>query len=148
MTKFMVKYRDMLRLPANVDLGLLTLRLGFGFFMMYLHGYGKISGGPEKWAKTGASMQNLGIDFLPVFWGFMAAFSEFFCSILIMAGIFFRPASFLLAVTMIVAVVFHLSLPETSPYAGWSGATHALEFLIIYVAFLIAGPGNYVVKFR
>lgn len=138
----------MMRFAKDVDLGLLILRLGIGFSMMYFHGYEKLAGGTERWAKTGANMQNLGIDFLPVFWGFMAAFSEFFCSILIMAGILFRPAAFLLAVTMIVAAVFHLSLPETSPYAGWSGASHALELLTVYVVFLVAGPGKRVVKFR
>ena len=132
----------------DVDLGLLVLRLCIGFSMAFFHGYEKLVGGPERWVKTGASMQNLGIEFLPVFFGFMAAFSEFFCSIFIMAGIFFRPATFFLAATMIVAAVFHLSLPETSPAAGWSGASHALELLAVYVALMISGPGRHAVRFR
>ena len=132
----------------DMDLGLLVLRLSIGFSMAFFHGYAKLLGGPERWEKTGASMQNLGVDFLPVFFGFMAAFSEFFCSIFIIAGIFFRPATFFLAVTMIVAAVYHLSLPESSPGAGWNGASHALELLAVYVALMIAGPGKHTLGFK
>lgn len=125
------------------DLGLLVLRLGIGFSMLLLHGWGKISAGPEQWERIGGSMANLGIDFLPVFWGFMAAFSEFFCSAFLVLGVFFRPAAFLLMGTMLVAAVRHLSLPAGEPGSGFSGASHALEFLTVYVALFLTGPGRY-----
>lgn len=127
----------------DLDLGLLLLRVGFGFSMLIFHGYGKLIGGPERWAKVGGSLQTFGIDFYPVFWGFMAAFAESFCSVFIIAGIFFMPATFLLSVNMIVAVLFHLYLPEESPAAGWSGASHAIEYLFVYVVLMISGPGKY-----
>ena len=127
----------------DLDLGVLLLRVGFGFSMLIFHGYGKLLGGPERWAKLGSSLQNFGIDFYPVFWGFMAAFAEFFCSAFIIAGIFFMPATFLLSVNMIVAVLFHLYLPEESPAAGWQGASHAIEYLFVYVVLMISGPGKY-----
>jgi len=65
-------------LSSLADIGMLTLRLGSGLIFIFIHGLGKITGGPEHWAKIGGSMSNIGINFLPEFWGFMAAFSEFF----------------------------------------------------------------------
>lgn len=125
------------------DLGLLILRLGIGLSMLLFHGWGKISGGPERWEGIGGQMANLGIDVFPVFWGFMAAFSEFFCSAFLVLGIFFRPAAFLLIGTMFVASIRHLSLPAGEPGSGFSGASHALEFLTVYVALFLIGPGRY-----
>ncbi len=131
------------RRDRDVDLAIFLLRVGFGFSMLIFHGYGKLIGGPERWAKVGGSLQTFGIDFYPVFWGFMAAFAEFFCSAFIIMGIFFIPATFLLSVNMIVAVLFHLYLPEESPAAGWQGASHAIEYLFVYVVLMISGPGKY-----
>lgn len=111
--------------------------------MLIFHGYGKLVGGPERWAKVGGALQTFGIDFYPVFWGFMAAFAEFFCSAFIIAGIFFMPATFLLTVNMIVAVLFHLYLPEESSAAGWQGASNAIEYLFVYIVLMITGPGRY-----
>lgn len=125
------------------DAGLLLIRIGIGLSMMIFHGSLKIKGGPELWAKVGADVSVIGINFLPLFWGFMAAFSEFFCSFLLILGILFRPAVTLLAVTMAIAVLKHLSLPEGSPVAGWAGASHALELFIVYIALFMTGPGKY-----
>lgn len=125
------------------DIGLLVIRLGIGGSMLVFHGYGKITGGSAAWEGIGGNMKFVGINFLPVFWGFMAAFSEFVGSILIMLGVIFRPATALLAFTMLVAVLRHLSLPADATGAGWSGASHALELLTIYVGLFLTGPGNY-----
>ncbi len=54
------------------DTGLLILRVGLGV-MMIMHGLPKLQGGPELWAGVGKSMGNIGIHFMPTFWGFMAA---------------------------------------------------------------------------
>lgn len=129
--------------PIQRDLGLLVLRLGIGLSMLLFHGWGKITGGPERWKGIGAHMANLGLDFAPTFWGFMAAFSESICSVLIIFGLFFRPAAALLAITMFVAMTRHLGLPEGADGAGWKGASHALEFFTVFVALLLTGPGRY-----
>lgn len=129
--------------PIAMDVGLLAVRLGVGLSMAVFHGWGKISGGPDLWTRVGAGMSNLGIDFLPGFWGFMAAFAEFGCSILLVVGIFFRPAATLLAFTMLVAALRHLNLPADAANAGWKGASHALELLAVYVGLLFCGPGRY-----
>jgi putative oxidoreductase len=129
--------------PIERDVALLILRLGVGLSVMIFHGYGKISGGPEMWKQVGGSMANLGLGFAPVMWGFLAACAEFGASILLVLGVLTRPAAAMLAFTMVVAVITHLNMPPDSPRAGWSGASHALELLTVYVALLFAGPGRY-----
>lgn len=129
--------------PINRDVGLLVVRVGIGLSMLLFHGWGKITGGPELWERIGGNMSNLGITFAPAMWGFFAAFAESVCSALIIVGLFFRPAAALLALTMLVAMIRHLSLPEDAAGAGWKGASHALELFVIYVALLLTGSGRY-----
>lgn len=129
--------------PLNRDAGLLLLRLGVGMSLLIFHGWGKITGGAELWTAIGSNMSNLGISFVPGFWGFMAACAEFFGSALLVLGVFFRPAAALLAFTMIVAMMRHLSIPAGEPGAGFAGASHAMELLSVYVALLLTGPGRY-----
>ena len=125
------------------DLGLLVIRIGVGVSMVVFHGWAKLTGGPERWEKIGAGMSNLGIDFLPVFWGLMAGLSESLGSVLLILGAFFRPAAGVLAFTMIVAALRHLNMPADAPNSGWSGASHALELLCVYVGLALTGPGKY-----
>jgi putative oxidoreductase len=129
--------------PINRNLGLLVIRLGAGVTMLVLHGYGKLVGGPDYWTKVGAGMGNLGVTFVPAFWGFMAMFSEFICSILLVLGVLFRPALILLGFTMFVAIVHHLNLPPDSGMAGWNGASQAVVYFCIYVGLYLTGPGKY-----
>ncbi|REJ79980.1 MAG: DoxX family protein [Acidobacteria bacterium] len=130
------------------DVGLLIIRLGIGTSMLVLHGWGKITGGPERWERLGGTMRNFGIDFAPAFWGFMAGFAETFGSLALILGIAFLPGAALLAFTMFVASVRHLMLPPGDPGAGWSGASHALELMCIYIALIFTGPGRFVVPLR
>ncbi len=132
----------------TADLPIFILRLGFGLSMMIFHGWGKLIGGVEEWERLGImSMQKIGIDFYPAFWGFMAAFAEFFCSAFLILGFFFTPAALVLSINMLVAAMFHLFLPEGSSGAGIKGASHAIEYLIVYVVFMVSGPGKYRVNF-
>jgi putative oxidoreductase len=135
--------RAMSTSPINKDVGLLLIRLGIGFSMMAFHGYTKITGGTELWAGVGANMGHLGIGFAPVFWGFLAAFSEFAGSILLILGVLFRPAALMLAFTMFIAILTHLNMPADAPRAGLSGAAHAIELLVVYVGLFLTGPGRY-----
>ncbi|MBU1948526.1 MAG: DoxX family membrane protein, partial [Candidatus Eisenbacteria bacterium] len=72
--------------PIQRDIGLLIIRIGIGLTVMTLHGYGKIKGGPGLWDNLGGAMSQFGITFAPKFWGFMAAFSEFGGSALLILG--------------------------------------------------------------
>ena len=106
--------------------------------MFLFHGAPKIFGGPEKWEKLGMVMGYLGIHFIPVFWGFMAGFSEFFGGLCIILGLFFRPACSLLVLTMTVAAVRHFSIGD-----GLGGASHAIEDGIVFLSLIFMGPGKY-----
>lgn len=116
------------------DLGLLIIRLGIGFSYMYNYGFMKISH-PEKWAGLGEKMSMVGIDFAPVFWGFMAAFSEFFGSILLILGLGSRIACFLLGFTMFIAFLTGFSKNEFN--------SEAFEMMIVFIGLLFTGPGKY-----
>lgn len=118
------------------DFGLLILRLGLGFSFFWAHGWGKIFGGPEGWAELGGTVSLIGIDFLPTFWGFMAAFAEFGGGILLMLGLLFRPALFLLISTMAMAATMHIITGNGSPL-------HAIELGIVFLALFFTGPGKY-----
>lgn len=119
------------------DFGLLLLRVGIGVMYLY-HGFPKIMGGPEKWTKLGSAMQFVGVSAIPVFWGFMAAVSEFGGALLLIAGLFFRPACIFLAITMAVAASMHLGKGD-----GLQVASHAIENGVMFVGLLFIGPGRY-----
>ena len=125
------------------DTGLLVIRVGIGLSMMLLHGYGKLTAGPDMWERLGGQMARFGLDFFPVFWGFMAMFAEFFCAAAIVLGVAFRPAATLLIITMGVAAIRHLTLPPEADNAGISGASHALEFMFVFIGLFLTGPGRF-----
>ncbi len=124
------------------DLGLLIARVGMGAMFM-VHGWPKISGGPETWAKIGKAMGVLGIDFAPTFWGFCAAVSEFVGGLLLATGIAFVPAVLTLIFTMFVAALVHLDKGD-----GIKGASHAIEAGVVFIALALTGPGRYAVELR
>lgn len=119
------------------NLGLLIGRIGLGGMMMF-HGIPKLMGGSEKWEGIGGSMHNFGINFLPVFWGFMASFAEGIGGLFIVLGLLFRPASILIILTLIVAATYHFSAGD-----GWGGASHAIETGFAFLILLFVGPGKY-----
>ena len=118
------------------NLAILILRLGIGF-MFILHGWPKFIGGPEKWINLGEyGMNSIGIYFAPLFWGFMAAFAEFFGGIHLILGLFTRFFSLLLFITMLVAMMTHIS-------NGIMDASHAIESSIIFLSLFLMGAGKY-----
>jgi putative oxidoreductase len=62
---------------------------------------------------------------------------------MLILGFGFRIACLLLFLTMMVAAYKHLSLPPEAVKSGWKGASHALEFLTIYLALFLTGPGKF-----
>ncbi|HBG41668.1 MAG TPA: DoxX family protein [Porphyromonadaceae bacterium] len=117
--------------------GLLVLRIGIGI-SFFFHGLPKVMGGVEGWTQVGSTMALFGLDFAPAFWGFMAAMAETVGGILFALGFLFRPASLMMAFTMIVALIMHLSNGD-----AFLQYSHALESLILFAAMTIAGPGRY-----
>ncbi len=105
--------------------------------MFMFHGYSKVLGGPESWTRLGGAMTVVGINFIPVFWGFMAALSEFGGGLLLALGLFTRSASFFLMMTMIVATLMHISNGDS-----FGRFSHALEAAILFFSLLLIGPGK------
>jgi len=117
--------------------GLLILRIGLGTMMMF-HGLPKIMNGPDTWAAIGGSMKVIGINFVPAFWGLMAALSEGMGGFLLLLGLFFRPVNMLLTFTMLIAALVHINKGE-----GIMGASHAIELGIVFFSLIFIGPGKY-----
>lgn len=126
------------------EAGYLILRIGIGFMIM-MHGLPKILGGPETWAFLGGAMENLGITFFPVFWGFMAAITEFLGGIFIMLGLFHRIAAILLTFTMGVAVLMHVANGDPFMEPGVSDIAYPLELGIVFLALFFMGPRKWAV---
>ncbi|PTX18996.1 putative oxidoreductase [Pontibacter mucosus] len=124
------------------NFGLLLLRVGIGV-MFILHGWPKMAGGMARWEAIGQNMQLLGIDFMPVFWGLMAAVAEVVGGGLLVLGFLFRPACALLLITMLVATLRHVAGGD-----GFGGYSHSLEAAILFASLLFIGPGKYSVDYK
>ncbi|SRR6266404_3678358 len=120
------------------DYGLLVLRVGIGLMFVTVHGYPKISGGVPTWVKFGTTFNNvIGVSFIPAFWGFMAAISEFGGGICVITGFVFRPACGLMLFTMLVAAAANLR-----GGFGFIGASQALECGAAFLSLILMGPGK------
>lgn len=124
-----------------VSYSLLILRVIASVMMIINHGWNKILAGQEKWNRLGTALTDfIGIDFMNVFFGFMAAFSESIGMVMVIFGIFTRPAAFLLLFTMFVASMNHLvdgKFPEL-----------AIMYLIVMLVLLISGPGKFSLDYK
>jgi len=119
------------------NLGLLIIRLGLGIMFIY-HGYPKLMGGPKSWEAVGTSTKYVGIYFLPVLWGFLAAIVETIGGFLLIIGWAFRPVCLLLVINLIVAAFYHFGTG-----GGLEQAAHAIEDAIVFAGLLFIGPGPY-----
>jgi putative oxidoreductase len=117
-----------------IDLGLLLLRLGFGIAFIF-HGYPKLfMGGAAGLAKGLAAAGIPG----GVLAAYLAGMAEFFGGIALILGIFFRPATLVMAFTMLIALIYHLSKGDS--FVKYS---HALESGILFLALIFTGPGRF-----
>lgn len=119
------------------DFGLLILRVGIGIVYLF-HGFPKIFGGPEQWENVGRATQFVGISVLPVFWGFLGSSAEFFGGLLIIFGLFTRPAVIALFLTMTVATAMHIGSGDEFAYTS-----HALKMSILFLGLFFMGPGRH-----
>ena len=119
------------------DLSLLIARIFNGYLMLSLHGWGKITAGTDRWKGLGSGLSDLiGLDFLSIPLGFMASFAESIGALLIILGLTTRPAAFLLAFTMFVAVCKKIP-------GGIKGAELPALFLCLSLVIMLSGAGKY-----
>lgn len=118
-------------------IGLLILRIGLGI-MFILHGYPKMFGGPDTWVEVGSAMQYLGINFAPMFFGFMAGVAEFFGGIFLMLGLFFTPSVILLFTVMLIATTKHIGAAD-----GFAFYSHTIKMAIVFLSLMLIGAGKY-----
>lgn len=116
--------------------GLLLLRVGVSIFMILLHGWPKLSnylqGKTDFFDPFG-----LGSEFSLL----LAIFAEVICSLLLIAGICTRLAVVPLAVTMMVAAFLFNAGQELIV------KERGIIYLMLYLFFLLVGPGKYSVDF-
>lgn len=115
----------------RVDYALLWLRLALGVAMIYGHGWPKLmrlfSGEPIEFADPFGLGPAVSLG--------LATFAEFFCSILLMLGLYTRLALIPLIITMLVAI---LHAHAGDPFSRWE---KPLLYLIAYLGLLLAGAG-------
>ncbi len=134
---FLLQY---LLAPASLTLtyyAITLIRIGIGILTIG-HGIPKIMGGIPMWRELGMYVAPIGIHFLPVMWGFLAAITEFFGGIMLVAGFGTRIASAALVFMMWVAFMWHIN--HGDPYNIYS---FPLSLLIVYGAFLLIGGGPF-----
>lgn len=119
------------------DGAVLLLRIWLGA-MMIMHGYGKVFERMDGFANGVAEM---GFPFPEVF-AWAAALSEFAGGLLLIVGLFTRPAGLFVSATMFVAAfIAHFDDP-------FGKKELALTFLTIALAIVIAGPGRFSIDRR
>lgn len=114
------------------DVGLLVLRVVAGGLMFYLHGLGKVP--PQGKFVDGVTA--LGFP-APTLFAWAAALSEAVGGVLLVLGLFTRPAALMLAFTMgVAAFLVHGADPLAKKEL-------ALVYLSIALLYLLAGAGRY-----
>ena len=119
--------------PRYQDYGLLILRLVFGFSMIYGHGFGKLTRlfGAEEISFADP------FGFGPVVSLVLVVFAEFFCSLLVMAGLFTRAAVIPLIITMATA---YFAAHFDDPFGRQE---KVILFGFAYLSLFFTGPGRF-----
>lgn len=125
------KYLSPNLLSNQVSFAILILRVGFALLLIP-HGYDKLQ---EFLAGHHDFPDPLHVS--PIISHGLTVFAEFFCSILLLLGLFTRPALLVLIVCMaIIAFVIHGNDPL-------GDKEHALLYLLAYISIFITGAGKY-----
>jgi putative oxidoreductase len=116
---------------TTLSIALLILRVGVGVLMIH-HGYDKLTHFDEYKADF-MNFMGLGNS---ISLG-LTIFSELFCSVFLLVGLFTRLAAIPLVITMLVAVFMALD------GAIFGKGELGTVYLFAYIAIAIAGPGKY-----
>ncbi len=123
------------------DVGLLIIRVGLGACFI-AHGFPKLLGGRMLWHDIGAmGMEHFGFHQHLAIWGLLSVLAEAGGGIALVLGFLVRPAAFVMAINMIMAIMFHLHSTDVhmSSFNAWS---HPLEDGIVFLGLLLMGAGS------
>ena len=117
-----------------IALGLLILRIGVGIAFI-CHGFPKLFMGGAPYLAKGLTAAGIPGG---VFAAYLSGMAEFFGGIFLIAGLLFRPTAIVMTINMAVALGFHFSMG--APFLEYS---HALESGILFLSFILIGPGEF-----
>lgn len=133
----------------NLSIGLLILRIGIAGYMI-THGWGKVQMVLGDQHEMFGDPVGLGSRLSLL----LVTFAEFFCAILVVAGLATRLAAVPVVIAMLVAAfVAHGSDPWTMQEAAmrffsgasksWASKEPALMFATVFLALVFTGAGRY-----
>lgn len=124
-------------MTASEDIGKLVLRMTLAILIV-LHGIAKLQHGIDF---ISGMVTNAG---MPAIFAYGVYIGEVLAPLLVLIGLFTRPAAWLIAINMIVAIVLvHMAeLFTLSDTGGWSLELQGM-FLFTAIAVALLGPGRY-----
>ncbi len=130
----------MKHIPSSLELGYTIIRIALGIVLV-VSGYNKLSyaltQNTDHLIEIGSTMNLFGITSGYLWWGYLAAFTEFFGGIALIGEFLTRLAAIPLIGLFIVAIKFHLH--KGDPFSVWGFAFLCLS---ICIGVLIAGKGD------
>lgn len=123
--------------PSSHELGHAFMRISIGIIFL-IFGYGKLTSGAEHLTQLGSAMGAFGITQGYLWWGYLAALTEFCGGLILIFGFLTRFACIPLIWLLIVALTFHIKKGDA--FTSWG---FAFTFLCIMIGFLITGSGQY-----
>jgi putative oxidoreductase len=123
-------------LAKYADFGLLLLRVSVGILFI-LYTAPALMGGPSAWAHFAAGARNWGIHSHFQIWGFVIALLGCIGGVLVIFGLFFRPAVLLL---LVLGIGHAMGVKHGG---GWRTAFPSIEMCFVLAGILFVGPGKY-----
>jgi putative oxidoreductase len=121
-------------IPPGYDLGLLVLRICFGFTLFWCHGLSKITG-YSRMVEHFADPLHIGIRTTLL----LAIFAESVCALLVILGLGTRWAALIIAIDVGSAFVFVHKFRLT----GQGSGELAFLYLAVMLVLFISGAGKY-----
>lgn len=129
-------------LERQRDLGLFVLRVvAGGTYVVY--GYVKMAGGAAAWERIGAAVEKVGASGGHLYWGLAASLAELVGGLLLVLGLWVRPAALALCATMVMASLVQWSAVRWGTMTTVSAFFYALTMAAVMFGLLFLGGGRF-----
>lgn len=133
--------KKLTQVSANSNFSTLALRLPIGLILM-AHGAQKLFSWFGGYGLEGTGQWMASIGLTPGYlMAMLAGSAEFFGGLLLIVGLLVRPASLVLAVTMLVAI-FSVHIGN-GLFMSTNGYEYALTLLVVFISLTYQGAGKY-----